>query len=975
MRLFVLFLLLACCNPNVFAQQITQQFTVSNGLQSNEVYQIEKDKFGHLWICSDRGLVSFNGAEFSYFDVTNGLKYPNVTSIYKLQNTLFFSEFNGGISYLDKSNSLKKHWLSDLVKPYLKTFRFIIQAVEKDNFLYLSYRQLGVLVIDMKRKKVVKLIQRKAQSPSLFIVEENGLNLILEPAHYSSKVYTEFTLSISTKKLKFKHNYKRYPSHLLYLINRKNGGYCFLYSNHLFEVDTNGKLHTTELSKTVLRLQESEKNELILALWQGGIEVLPPNSLYKNQRRKKFFPSISTTSICYDNENGTWISTHGNGIYYLSPKKLIFEKIVEDNVAQNTFDIYSNNNKLYLNKNDNFLYELIDKKAYLKFELKKEYNSFLTVGGKNCLIGFSSILINNKNLDARSAMFSNCFSRVIYKNYLLLANFGSITFIDVTDNFNTLIFTKGSLKRVTSMEIVDNDLYIGTTTGLFWVENFTDYLTNRSLLKTIKPTPLKGHPVFEDAYVKDIIHKKNQLYIATIGSGLLVYNIRTGQLRKIEKKDGLFSNNLEDLDGVGNSIFAISFNGINEIKQTRNHLRIRKFTSSNELKISNPFRIHYFNGFLYILHSRGLGRLSAHLPQTHLKKNIPCYITEIEAENIHFKGMVNRFPSTIKLKKSADLVIRFEGISYQLGKSTVYKYRLVGWNNDWKIAKSKYLSFPNLSSGRYKLEIVALDEMNNMSKHSAEVAFEIAPAFYKSTAFMVITIVLTLGLFITFYLLRVRFLENKMRFNVINQKATVAQINPHFIFNILNSINSDILLKDQKNASKTLVNFSNLMRQNLDNSAHALVSLENDIDALKFYLILEQNRMENFDFDIEISQEVNMQQLLVPPMLIQPFVENVLRHAFVDKTDENRGKILVSIQLIADNLRCRIIDDGIGINQSLKNKENSPLKKSMGMSITKERLVFLTKYYKKTFKLEITDNAVNGSSGTNVCFHLPFKRK
>jgi sensor histidine kinase YesM len=214
-----------------------------------------------------------------------------------------------------------------------------------------------------------------------------------------------------------------------------------------------------------------------------------------------------------------------------------------------------------------------------------------------------------------------------------------------------------------------------------------------------------------------------------------------------------------------------------------------------------------------------------------------------------------------------------------------------------------------------------------------------------------------------------------MKFNVINQKATVAQINPHFIFNILNSINSDILLKDKKNASKTLVNFSNLMRQNLYNSAHALVSLENDLDALKFYLILEQNRMENFDFDIQLSHDVNVHQLLVPPMLIQPFVENVLRHAFIDKTEENRGRIIVSIQLIEDNLCCFVIDDGIGINQSLKNKEKSPLKKSMGMSITKERLVFLTKYYKKTFKLEITDKSDTGSHGTHVCFYLPFNRK
>lgn len=975
MRLLFLFLFLFYCNPKVHAQQIIQQFTVNNGLQSNEVYQIEKDKYGHLWMCSDRGLVSFNGHDFSYFDVTNGLRYPNVTSIYKLQNTLFFSEYNGGISYLDNNHSVKQHWLSDLVKPYLKTYRYILQAIEKDNFLYLSYKYLGVIVIDMKRKKVVKLIQRKAKSPTLFIVEENGLNFIIEAQHYSSKIFAEFTLSISTKKLKFKQNYKRFPSHLLYLINRKKGGYCFLYSNHLFEIDAKGNLHNSILPKTLLRLQESEKNELILAFWQGGIEILKPNSLYKDQPKKQLFHSISTTSICYDNENGAWISTHGNGVYYLSNKKLTFEKIVEDNVAQNTFDLYSNNNKLYFNKNDEHLYEVINKDLRLKVDLKKEYNSFLTVNGKDCLIGFNSILINHKNLVEKSISFSNCFSRLIYKNYLLLANFGSITFIDVRDNFSALIFIKSGIKRVTSLEIVNTDLYIGTTTGLFWVENFTHYLSNRSLLKSIKPKPLKGQSIFEEVYVKDIIKKNHQLYIATIGSGLLIYNTHTKQLQKIEKKDGLFSNNLEDLDLVGNSIYTISFNGINELKHTRNNYKIRKLASSKELKISNPFRIHYFKGFLYLLHSSGLGRLSLNVSHSNSKKNIPCYITDIQSENIHFKGIVNKFPSTIKLKKSTNLMIRFEGVSYQLGKGTLYKYRLKGWNNNWKIAKSKYLSFPNLNSGTYKLEIAALDEMNNMSKRKAEVTFEIIPAFYKSTLFIVIILALTLGLFITFYLLRIRYLENKMKFNVINQKATVAQINPHFIFNILNSINSDILLKDKKNASKTLVNFSNLMRQNLSNSAHALVSLENDLDALKFYLILEQNRMENFDFDIQINQEVNMHQLLIPPMLIQPFVENVFRHGFVEKNSENKGKLIISIQLIEDNLQCDVTDDGIGIDQSLKNKENSPLKKSMGMSITKERLVFLTKYYKKTFKLEITDKSDAGSNGTNVCFYLPFNRK
>ncbi len=976
MRLILLCYIIVLKNAFVFTQQITTQYTVHNGLQSNEVYQVEKDKFGQLWMCSDRGLVSFNGSEFSYYDVTNGLRYPNVTGIYKLYNTLFFSELNGGISYLDKNNQLKKHWLGDLVKPYLGTFRYFIQAQSQGDLLYLSFRSIGIIVINVKKKKVVKVIKKNELENKLYLTEENNCFLLYNSnvpnTSHERKEY--FHLVINTKKIKTTLKVKLTSDNFRFgFVQRKNKGICFQYNGQFIEIDENNKIYTTDLqNRILLSLHETDRKELVLSYWQKGVEIIAPNTLYAQNIKKSLFPTTSITSFCYDNENGAWVSTHGNGVYYISNRNIQYENIINKSVANQSFSMYRNDQHLYLCKNAESTGEIINTSFSKIIDYNLGFEYYFNIKNKEYFFrGHEAYCISNKT--RINLITSNAYSNIVYKNFLLLGNFNCITLVDLNDQFHFLIPIKSNAHRVTSIQLYGKNLFIGTNCGLYWIERFTEHIKDRNKLKSLIIKPYNEVNYFNESYIKDILLQNNQLVIATIGNGVVLFNLKTKKNQRIIKKDGLFSNNIEDLSQNGNSIYTASFQGINEIKFVKDTFFVRNFASTYDLKLNDPFKVEFFKGYLYLLHSNGSGRVKVGSEANGAKKDIPCFITEILAEKIHFRGMIKKYPSTILIKKASDLSVRFTGISYRLGKATKYKYRIKGWNKAWKNTDSKLLIFPFLTSGKYELEIAAMDEFNRISNQRASFSFEIVPPFYKSVWFFILISLLVIGLILTFFFLRTRILENKMKFNLINQKATVAQINPHFIFNILNSINSDILLEDKKSASKTLVNFSNLMRQNLDNSAHALVSLENDLEALKYYLILEENRMENFTFQIQIQEEINSNTLLIPPMLIQPYVENVMRHAFVNHSKENKGEVSINIHFDGNDLKCCVTDNGIGISHSQANKKTSTLRKSMGMSITKERLEFLTNYYNNHFELTISDN-LEKTSGTKVCFNLPFQR-
>ncbi|MGV7105352.1 tetratricopeptide repeat-containing sensor histidine kinase [Flavobacterium sp. U410] len=207
------------------------------------------------------------------------------------------------------------------------------------------------------------------------------------------------------------------------------------------------------------------------------------------------------------------------------------------------------------------------------------------------------------------------------------------------------------------------------------------------------------------------------------------------------------------------------------------------------------------------------------------------------------------------------------------------------------------------------------------------------------------------------------------------QKALHLQMNPHFVFNCLGSISSFIVQNSTDEAIKYLSKFSKLMRLTLEYSKENLIPIDKEIESLQNYLELEQLRFNyKFDFSILKSKELE-DDMALPPLLLQPFVENAIIHGLVPKNE--KGNITIRFELEKDNLVCTIIDDGIGFNQSQLLKENLvAVHKSMALDITKKRLEMMEAYTDKKTKVEIQELKSNENIvGTQVILCLPVQYK
>ena len=216
--------------------------------------------------------------------------------------------------------------------------------------------------------------------------------------------------------------------------------------------------------------------------------------------------------------------------------------------------------------------------------------------------------------------------------------------------------------------------------------------------------------------------------------------------------------------------------------------------------------------------------------------------------------------------------------------------------------------------------------------------------------------------------------ERELRLNETIQELETnvkkTQMNPHFMFNALTSIEYFISKNEAGKAKTYLNNFAQLMRLTLDNSRDNYIPLQDDLDALKFYIQLEFLRMEEHkhQFKITIEEGIDTENIVVPALLIQPFVENAIWHGLQNKESEGRLAIYMSFQ--NQNLQCIVEDDGGGIKV-----KKQPQRKSSGIQITKERLTLIHGMLNTQYKFEINDlvNEFGNKIGTSILFYMPYK--
>ncbi len=213
----------------------------------------------------------------------------------------------------------------------------------------------------------------------------------------------------------------------------------------------------------------------------------------------------------------------------------------------------------------------------------------------------------------------------------------------------------------------------------------------------------------------------------------------------------------------------------------------------------------------------------------------------------------------------------------------------------------------------------------------------------------------------------------KHKTSELEMQALRAQMNPHFIFNSLNSINMFILENNKLQASEYLSKFSRLVRLILHNSQEAFIPLERELEALQLYLELESLRFEHkFEYKISVDDEVDTTVLKVPPLIIQPYIENAIWHGLMHKKE--KGHLAIELYQQEEILFCKIIDDGIGRKKAAELKSKSAsMNKSMGMRITADRIAMLQQQKQKGTSISITDLALpdGNPGGTEVLIKIP----
>jgi LytS/YehU family sensor histidine kinase len=206
----------------------------------------------------------------------------------------------------------------------------------------------------------------------------------------------------------------------------------------------------------------------------------------------------------------------------------------------------------------------------------------------------------------------------------------------------------------------------------------------------------------------------------------------------------------------------------------------------------------------------------------------------------------------------------------------------------------------------------------------------------------------------------------------IEKKLLLMQMNPHFIFNSLNSIHGFITNKEPDKAKEYLARFGNLMRLVLENSRKSLVVLEDEVEMLDLYLSLEKTRFNGkFRYNINISG-LNKEEVFIPPMLIQPFAENAVKHGMKNREDGN-GIISISFTLRNSHILCVVEDNGPGIDETVKNQNQ--FNGSLGMKLTSERIEILSRQWIKNLDLKVVNIGEKDKekTGTRVEIEMPFE--
>jgi ligand-binding sensor domain-containing protein len=444
----------------------------------------------------------------------------------------------------------------------------------------------------------------------------------------------------------------------------------------------------------------------------------------------------------------------------------------------------------------------------------------------------------------------------------------------------------------------------------------------------------------------------------------------------ITQREGLTSNICQCLQINGGTLWIGTDKGLNRVEINKPGYPVSRYTVNDGLG-SNMINTLFSAGrMVYVGTNAGLSFFDT----SHTKNSEPCRLQLLAVLN---SGKDRLEDTTGLVLPYQDKAVRFEyaGISYRSVGGVRYRYRLLGLDSNWRETGQTFLEYQTLPSGNYWFQLQAINKFDIRSG-LITLPFVMATPFWQTAWFEILGVIVFLSLIWLVVNRRIRQIRSRqdqqdrlMREKAeLENKALQAQMNPHFIFNCLNSIQQFIFDGDELAVNNCISGFARLIRATLHNSSRPFISVMDEIDYLSTYLSLEKMRFKDkMEYLIEVDPAIDQQNSLLPPMLIQPYVENCMRHGLRHK-EGGKGYILITMRRREGRLMIIVEDNGIGRKKAIEYKSREHIEyQSKGMSMTADRIRIISAVYGGDISVKVDDILNEGGkpAGTRILISLP----
>lgn len=915
-----------------------------------DIYDILQDKKGDYWFASNQGVYKFDGRKM----VSVPLENPKSASVFnlveKLTGEIYCNNFSGQIfSVNDSVCSIYYEVPDTLISPYISIY------IDNDDDLLVSAKHLFKLLPNNQ----IEIIYRFEKTQYQNVLRRSNGELCFHP--WLEEFYCVWKDG-SLKKVELGTGYSREKikmvSSFLELGDRL---YCYDSSEVYLVKDK--ELNPTGLVKDVNELSRFDIVAEKFWLLKSTMGIRQLNVDRPEDRGEVLFESDFISTVLEDREGNYLLGTFGSGIKFIPSKPALdYEFPLNEKIQDMTIDA---NHTIYLGTVSGKVYSLdeLGKLTLLISDLKKsvEFLDWMPYEEKLC-IGELKIKIfdpkTEKVYEQGASSLKDAF--VIDQHSFLVATNKGVAVINKEgyewESSQVLHFSNGFKLDLTSFnkrtysviyDFRDSSIYAATNNGVNYLSINGEFSELKFKDKSISANALhywkgkiyanmqeEGVLVIEKGVVQSVIENIGQVYqiesnseaiVFSTDKGLVIYDTEENVIKRYGISDGLYSNKINDF-----------------------------IVCENEI---------------WVAHQKGLQKLI--LSPYEVDKASP----QVEVESIYVNGVLR----DVSKNEFSPNQNRFEFILGSLSKRNKeeisYMYQLEGIDKNWQ-QNSYYdnvIEYKSLPSGNYVFKAKAT--YRGKESNLIQLPFTIAYPYYREGWFYMLLFLISTGAVVLLF----RFQLNRQKkkaaqtneLNASKLTAIQSQMNPHFIFNALNSIQDLVLKGDVDNSYIYITKFANLVRRTLNYSDKDFIDFDSEIKLIELYLTLEKLRFKK-EFNFKIITN-GIDDILVPPMLVQPFIENALVHGLLHK--EGSKEIEIEFRLETE-LICTITDNGIGRKKAMEIKERQRSDhESFSVNAIKKRFEILQEHFGGSLGFEYKDLDENGSaSGTRVILRIPVKR-